>query len=162
MHKLNTVVEHVRSLWIPLEDINLLVPNVAVAEVINYQPLNTIQDGPDWLLGRLHWRDQDLPVISLEAMCGLTPPQGQRSSRLSIVNNVLPDSSVSFYAIVTAGIPRLFSADIDSLGESILDQNEFPQAVADCIEIAGDKLLIPNLEHIQQLVEDAWGKASSD
>ena len=50
---MNAVVESVRSLWVPLDGINLLVPNVAIAEVINYQPLDLIQDGPEWLLGRL-------------------------------------------------------------------------------------------------------------
>ena len=45
---MNAVVESVRSLWVPLNGVNLLVPNVAIAEVINYQPLDLIQDGPEF------------------------------------------------------------------------------------------------------------------
>ena len=55
---MNAVVESVRSLWVPLDGINLLVPNVAIAEVINYQPLDLLEEGPEWLLGSLRWRDQ--------------------------------------------------------------------------------------------------------
>ena len=113
---MNAVVESVRSLWVPLDGGNLLVPNVAIAEVINYQPLDMIGDGPEWLLGRLRWRDRDLPVIAMEAVCGMPLPQAERGARISVLNSVKADSELPFYAMVTAGIPRLISADADALG----------------------------------------------
>ena len=54
---MNAVVESVRSLWIPLEGINLMLPNGAVAAVINYQPLDMVENGPHWLLGVVRWRE---------------------------------------------------------------------------------------------------------
>ena len=56
---MNAVVESVRSLWVPLDGINLLVPNVAIAEVINYQPLDLISGRPGMVVGPLRWRDQE-------------------------------------------------------------------------------------------------------
>ena len=153
---MNAVVESVRSLWVPLEEVNLLVPNVAIAEVINYQPLDLIQDGPDWLLGRLQWRDKELPVISMERLCGFSLPQGERGSRISVVNSVSTDASLPFYAMVTAGIPRLFSADADALGGSMLSAKNLPDTVADCVQIGSEEALIPNLEIIQRLVAESW------
>jgi chemosensory pili system protein ChpC len=153
---MNAVVESVRSLWVPLEEVNLLVPNVAIAEVINYQPLDLIQDGPDWLLGRLQWRDKELPVISMERLCGFSLPQGGRGSRISVVNSVSTDASLPFYAMVTAGIPRLFSADADALGGSMLSAKNLSDTVADCVQIGSEEALIPNLEIIQRLVAESW------
>lgn len=155
---MNAVVESVRSLWVPLEGVNLLVPNVAVAEVINYQPLDLIQEGPDWLLGGLRWRDQVLPVLSMESLCGFGLPQGERGARISVLNSVKGNSALPFYAIVTAGIPRLISADADALGDSMLAARSLPDTVADCVQIGNEEALIPNLEIIQALVESSWMK----
>jgi hypothetical protein len=45
--------ETVRSLWIPLRGMNLLLPNVAVAEISPYRVPDSLKDAPDWLLGTL-------------------------------------------------------------------------------------------------------------
>lgn len=155
---MNAVVESVRSLWVPLDGVNLLVPNVAIAEVINYQPLDLIQDGPEWLLGSLRWRDQELPVVSIESLCGFGLTQSERGARISIMNSVKPGSALPFYAIVTAGIPRLFSADADALGDSLLAVRNLPDTVADCIQIGNEEALVPELEIIQTLVETSWAE----
>ena len=153
---MNAVVESVRSLWVPLDGGNLLVPNVAIAEVINYQPLDMIGDGPEWLLGRLRWRDRDLPVIAMEAVCGMPLPQAERGARISVLNSVKADSELPFYAMVTAGIPRLISADADALGDSLKAQRNLPDSVADCVQIGNEEALIPNLGVIQTMVEASW------
>ena len=155
---MNAVIESVRSLWVPLDGVNLLVPNVAVAEVINYQPLELIEDGAPWLLGRLRWRGQALPVISMEYMCGFDLPQSERGTRLSVLNSVRTSSALPFYAMVTAGIPRLISADSDALGESLLATKSLPDTVADCVRIGKEEAVIPDLEIIQTMVESAWGE----
>jgi len=156
---MNAVVESVRTLWVPLEEVNLLVPNVAIAEVINYQPLDLIHDGPDWLLGCLRWREHELPVVSAERLLGFSLPQGARGSRISVLNSIIPGAGLSFYAIVTADIPRLFSADEDALGSSMLGDRDLPDTVADCVRIGNEEALIPDLENIQTMVEKAWAAA---
>lgn len=155
---MNAVVESVRSLWVPLDGINLLVPNVAVAEVIGYRPLEMMEAGPVWLLGAMNWRNHDLPVVAMEALCGSGLPQGERGARIAILNSVRPGSSLSFYAMVTSGIPRLFSADADALGESLLPVRSLPDTVADCIQIGNEEALIPDLEIIQTMAEEAWSE----
>jgi len=158
---MNAVVESVRSLLLPLENTNLLVPNVAIAEVLNYQPLDLVEGGPDWLLGRLRWRDQDLPVISIERLCGYSLPQGERGSRISILNSVNAETNLPFFAMVTAGIPRLFNADADALADSIAAARTLPDTVADCVQFGSEEALIPNLSVIQALVEKTWVKVSA-
>ena len=67
-----------------------------------------------------------------------------------------PNTSLPFFATVTAGIPRLFSADADALGTSVRSERNFPATVADCVEIGAEEALIPDLEAVQELVEAAW------
>jgi chemosensory pili system protein ChpC len=153
---MNAVVEYVRSLWVPLDGINLLVPNVAIAEVINFQPLEMIQEGPNWLLGSLRWRELELPVISMEALCGFGPTQAERGARISILNSVRAESGLSFYAMVTSDIPRLIQADAEALGDSIMGSREFPDTVADCVQIGNEAAVIPDLARVQALVESNW------
>lgn len=157
---MNAVVESVRSLWVPLEGVNLLLPNVAVAEVINYQPVDMIQSGPDWLLGSLRWRDKQLPIISMERLCGFNLPQGGHRARISILNSVQADSDIPFYAIVTSGIPRLFSADEEALGPSLMETNNLPDTVADCVQIGSEQALIPDLQVVQSVVAKVWKSVS--
>ena len=155
---MNAVVESVRSLWVPLNGVNLLVPNVAIAEVINYQPLDLIQDGPEWLLGCLRWRDQELPVISMESLCGHSLPQAENSARISVLNSVQAHSDMPFYAMVTSDIPRLIHADADALGESLASIRTLPNSVTDCVQIGSEEALIPDLDIVQSVVASAWKK----
>ncbi|MCO6413644.1 MAG: chemotaxis protein CheW [Thiogranum sp.] len=155
---MNAVVNAVRALWVPLHEINVLLPNVAIAEVINYQPLELLQDGPDWLLGKLRWRNHELPTVSMERICGYDLPQSECGARISIVNSVKPRPVLPFFAMVTAGIPRLFNADADALGDSTLASGSLPHTVDDCVRIGSEDALIPNLVAIQSMLEEAWSK----
>lgn len=153
---MNAVVESVRSLWVPLAELRLLVPNVAIAEVINHQPIDTVREGPEWLLGSLRWRNQELPVVSLEKLLGFEPGEASPAARITVFNSVLPDSDLPFFAVVTSGIPRLINADADTLGESLRNEREFESVVADCVRIGSEDALIPDLEALQRLIEQAW------
>ncbi len=73
------------------------------------------------------------------------------------MNSVKPESKIVFFATVTAGIPRLFNADADALGESILESRNMPETVEDCVRIGSEEAFIPNLELIQTLLESEWG-----
>lgn len=154
---MQAIIDQVRSLWVPLQDINMLVPNVAVAEVIGYQPFETVEADSEWLLGSLRWRGLKLPVISMEAICGHALPDSDRSARIAIVNSTRPDTTLDFYAIVTSGIPRLINADQDAVGEPV-DLEGLPATVASQVQIGSERALIPNLVEVQAQVEQSWAR----
>ncbi|HBZ98965.1 MAG TPA: chemotaxis protein, partial [Pseudomonas sp.] len=54
------------GLLMPLADRMLLVPNVAVAELIPYRAPQAVQGMPAWFLGQVQWRDLSLPLLSFE------------------------------------------------------------------------------------------------
>ena len=66
--------EQVRSLWIPLRQVNMLLPHTVVAEIGNYRVPDGREDTPEWILGDISWRGITIPVVSLETLCGETAP----------------------------------------------------------------------------------------
>ena len=59
------------GLLVPLADRTLLLPNVAVAELIPYRAPQVSEGAPAWFLGQIAWRDLSLPLFSFEAASGL-------------------------------------------------------------------------------------------
>lgn len=151
------IKEQVRSLWVPLRDANMLLPNAAVAEVGYYRVPDEKSDMPEWMLGSISWRGQTLPVISIELLCNYPVPANLVYSRLLIMNSVRPDSILPFYAVVTAGLPRpvLF-------GNQLVDEVEACslQALQCRVFIGREQAVIPDLDYIQGLVEKHWEKVA--
>ncbi|MDX5298834.1 MAG: chemotaxis protein CheW, partial [Gammaproteobacteria bacterium] len=102
---------------LPMQDCQLLLPNVSLAEVVDYATPQRGSQGPDWYLGRFSWRGISLPVISYDAANGATPqtPDTARG-RIAVLNTIGPQhEQLPFLAVVTQGIPRLAKVDADAL-----------------------------------------------
>lgn len=149
-------VDSVRSLWIPLKDMNLLLPNVAVAEVVAYRAPDEVEGGPDWLLGKLSWRGQEVPVVSYEAFCGRSAPVEADLSRITVMNTAQAGSGLPFYALVASGIPRLFQADADGLEETVDGEQAGDSAALSAVRIGSEMAVIPNLDRLQESVASQW------
>ena len=153
---MNAVVESVRSLWIPLKGMNLVLPNVAVAEIIPYRVPELLEDTPEWLLGSIEWRQQILPLVAFEAVCGRPAPLAAGGARIAVLNNVKPGGRLAFYALLTAGIPRLLRADAEMLAAGEAGELPAGAPVACGAQLAGESAVIPDMERLQDLVESAW------
>lgn len=149
--------DRVRSLWIPLREINLLLPNMAVAEIGSYRVPEAQPGMPEWLLGMVRWRQRSIPVISLEVMCGLDSVSNPVFSRLMVVNSVRPDSPVQHYAIVTAGLPGLVQFDADTVDVYEACKEDGLHCV---MRIGNEYAYIPDLDYIQGLLEQHLAMAA--
>jgi chemosensory pili system protein ChpC len=99
------------GLLLPLADRTLILPNVAVAELIDYQRGEPASDAPPWYLRSVAWRDRQLPLISFEAACGQPLAIGERA-RIVVLNTLGGRERLKFIALVIQGIPR--SCRLDS------------------------------------------------
>lgn len=154
---MSEVPGQVRSLWIPLRQVNMLLPHAVVAEIGNYRVPDGRGDSPDWMLGDINWRGVTIPVISLETLCGEQAPTNLVYSRLLIMNSVRPGSSVPFYAIVTAGLPRPLPFD------NALISGAEPcghKALRCRLAIDGEIAVIPDLEYLQTQLEQQIDEAA--
>lgn len=138
------------GLVLPLSDRSLLLPNVAVAELIDYQDCTAEPDTPEWYLGPISWRELKLPLISFEAACGGRPRVGGRA-RIVVLNALGGRNDVRFIALLTQGIPRSFKVD------SQLSYVDVPLAELELAAVqAGESVArIPDLVALEQWVVDA-------
>ena len=154
---METSQEKIRSLWIPLRGMNLLLPNMAVAEIGSYRVPEVQPDMPEWFLGTVKWQGEDIAVISLEVLCGIRVPSNPVFSRLMVVNSVRKESPLKNYAIVTAGLPGLIQFGYDTAEEYA----DFEEEVLKCmVRIGSEEAVIPDLEYLQGLVEEQLGLAA--
>lgn len=146
-----TLQDMVRTLIIPLQGCNLLLPNVAVAEVVPFVQPREIDDAPEWLLGTISWRGQNIPLISYDRLQGLGARSGLVQARIAVVNGIRPDSGLPFYALVTAGIPQLKRVGADTLQEVSAEAG----VGALCGVRVGDiQAVIPDLDALESAVAE--------
>ncbi|OPK10578.1 chemotaxis protein CheW [Pseudomonas sp. VI4.1] len=98
------------GLLLPLADRHLILPNVAVAELIDYQPGTFDLDAPPWFLGRVAWRNRQIPLLSFESACGNKIVIGERA-RIVILNALGGLPELKFIALLVQGIPRSYKLD---------------------------------------------------
>lgn len=150
---MSDALESLNVLVVPLAGQPLLLPNVAVAELVDYRLHQPVQQGPAWFLGWALWRDQRLPVIDPEMLLGQFAEEPPQAPRTLILNAVSEASGLNFIALRVRGIPRskkVFRGDIEAAGSA----REFvtqPVSLAD----EADTLLIPDLVAIEQVLEQA-------
>lgn len=139
---------------IPMTDRQLLLPNVSIAEVVDYVGTDPRDNAPAWLLGELNWRGLNLPIISYDAANGgeATVPGGNRG-RIAVLNTIGPNhNQLPFLALVTQGIPsqaRLVEEQV-----RVIDGDTGPADLMK-VEVDGDQAYIPNLEYLEALATEA-------
>ena len=137
----------IRSQIISLRDDMLLLPNVAVAEVIAYSEFDSVSGKPDWFLGMLAWRARTIPLISFESICGHDKAIPVASSRIAIINAVGGHCDTQFYALLVNSIPRLVKATDENLRT---EESPEQKGVLARVSIEGTSAMIPDLDMIEK------------
>lgn len=138
------------GLLMPLSDRTLLLPNVAVAELIPCRVPQVIEGMPDWFLGQIVWRDLRLPLLSFEAAS-----DGQAvvnsGSRVAVINALGGRPMVKFIAVLVQGIPRSIKLEANlARAEAALSPLEL-----DAVQLGEAVLKIPDLIGLEQKLADA-------
>lgn len=138
------------GLLVPLADRMLLVPNVAVAELIPYRAPQSAQGTPPWFLGQVSWRDLTLPLLSFEAASDGQPNTGS-GSRVAVLNALGGRDHVKFIALLVQGIPRSVKVDPN------LARSDVPLAPLelDAVNLGDVQARIPDLIALEQKLADA-------
>lgn len=142
--------QYIHSQILGLSGDPMVLPNTAVAEIINYVDPTPVKDAPDWLLGTLDWRGYRIPLLSIENAMGEGTQELASDSRIAILNCVGGRKTFSFYAIVTKGLPRLVNID-EKIISPIVDGVK-NKLVSSSVMLNQVKAIIPDLEEIESMV----------
>ena len=98
----------VRCLLIPIGGGQVLLPNAVVAEVCSCdEPEPVAENQPNWLLGLINWRDQNIPLLSIEEALSLPPAETIiKKYRTVVVYGLETTQSMPFYAFRAVEVPR--------------------------------------------------------
>jgi chemosensory pili system protein ChpC len=140
------------TLFLPVTGKNLLVPNVALAEVVPITEVSSIDDMPNWLLGTLQWRKKTIPLVSFEAIND--EPFGEAGDylRVAVMNGCQDGDKMPFYAIALRGTPRMTRI----VEEEVTGQENADLGIAESMSVVvdGSEAIIPNLEYIEAQVHE--------
>lgn len=140
-------VNELATLLIPVEGQNLILPNVSVAEILDYQAPASSDDAPNWYLGLLTWRMLDVPLVSFEGLNGQPIIGGEGQMKIAIMNGVCDSERMPFWGMVTQGTPRLMRVTASELQQ----EPGAPCGPAElmAVSLAGDIAHIPNTDFME-------------
>ena len=138
---------------IPLQKSTIMLPNASVAEIIPYEPLQRVQDTPDWFIGVLAWRGVQVPVVSFEM---LTVKRASfslvsvSSASLVVLRALGGWQGFQYFALVAQALPRLALVTADELFQVSEDV-----AVTELFKARyGDLLVsIPDVDYIEGQID---------
>jgi len=145
--------EDIYSLLIPLENERLVVPRSCVAEVIRYSE-PSVNDADSWLCGSVTWNNLDIPVVSFERMCDMSPPTPAGRTRIVVFHPVSGRDDIP-YGLLAEGFPQMVRVSSEVLK---VDQGYKPPPDSPIIcrvHLLHEQALIPDLELIEQRLSAA-------
>lgn len=147
-----TVAKEVRSVLIPLNELQLLLPNAVIAEVIGYQQPEPVEAGmPEWLIGRFSWRGVIIPVISFEGMLGDRVVLPGHRGRIMVMNTLGQHQKLTHIGLAVQAIPSLVRVNANNVAP-VNTEDEFNPLIKQQVELDMNPATIPDLDEIERQV----------
>ncbi|MBQ0719659.1 MAG: chemotaxis protein CheW [Gammaproteobacteria bacterium] len=147
----------VNSLLLPVADTALLVPQVAVAEVLSWGELGADDLRPEkaatspHCYGWVRWRDHDIPLLSFDSVYNGHRPPLDNNLKIVICNAVFTASATGFYALLVTNFPRALRLSLEA--EMALEGGPSDKpGVQMEVSLDGEEVLIPDFEYLEQIV----------
>lgn len=146
----SNAVNELATLLIPMHGKQLVLPNVTVAEVIPYVEPDPQDDSPSWYLGTFPWRNQNIPIVSFEALNEEPFVSKSHSRRIAVLNGLVDSQRLPFCAMVTEGMPRLMRVMVDEV--SVDEEADNGPCEVGRVIVNGERAVIPNVDKLQEEV----------
>lgn len=136
-----------QALIVPVQAMNLVVPQSMVAEILAVPAVNSIA-GPGWITGLIEWRAMEIPLISMGALCdGAAGGEKKRTRRAAVLHCLDEHDKLQYYAIEISSIPhpvRLGETDFQ-----LLDNDGDCSVLEQMVIVAGVRCAIPVFETLE-------------
>lgn len=138
----------IRCMLIPMHMGRLLLPNAAVAEIIGYRDPEPVADAFEGDLGRVRWRQREVPVIDFERLLGGDEQAPGIRQRIAVCYSPDPQGRWPLVGLLAQGIPRLLRLNQDAVEEATSGPDgESPVRLR--VTVAGEPLTVPDLGYLQ-------------
>lgn len=126
----------------------LIVPKIAVSEVLGMESVSIETGGPAWLLGHGDWHGKRLPVVSFEVMAGQAMPGRTRRTRAVVVNAFSEHLADGAFILLAQGYPHLTALNAAALvAQPARDEDE--GLALSRVRLASTQGIIPDMDAIE-------------
>jgi len=144
----------IHAVLIPVGSIRLLLPNAIVAEIAPLSGLEKIERAPAWLLGRMPWRDDTIPLVSFSLLTDANAQEDTRTARVAVLKTLADNDEMPHIGLLAHGLPRLITITPDLLVRT--DGGErLARGTSAHVLVRSDQAIIPDLHWIETRIAQA-------
>lgn len=136
---------------LPTQGGNVVLPSHMVADVVPFSSLLALSYDARWLLGRVDWQGQALPVICFEVMSGNKAPAPNVNAAFAVVR-CLDEAPFSFYAVMIQSEVENLSISESDLGAQ--NEENTSECIMDLVTLKGRLSIIPNIEYVETQIAE--------
>lgn len=146
--------EELYSLLVPLAETRLIVPRVCVAEVTGLGQLHLLEEAPDWLVGKVGWKGNEVPLVSFEAASGGESPEIGSRTR-AVIFHAISELHGGYFAIMSQGLPQLVRINPEVVEPDETADWPDPAPVICRIRMINEYPVVPDLERLESMLGEA-------
>jgi chemosensory pili system protein ChpC len=154
------IAEELYSLLVPLKSAKLIVPRTCVAEIIRFSSSSDGGQSDSWLRGTAKWNNQDIPVVSFEALCGEPGVVTGGRTRVVVFHPLGGAADCPHYGVLSEGFPQMVKVnrEVVVLDEAYRAPDDAPLICQ--INMLKERALIPDLELVEQKIVAELNRAA--
>ena len=157
-----SAISQIYAVLMALEGDSLLLPNVAVAEVVQRERVQAPEPGaPEWFAGYLDWNSRRVPVISFELLNGGRTSGRSRRDRVAIINSLGVHLAGGAFGLITQGYPHLVTLNRTAVRSVAPRETDRPGLLAARVKIASQEAMIPDLAVVEADITPMVGLLSA-
>jgi len=137
-----------RTILIPLQRGQIILPSAAMIEVLPYSPPEPVAGTANWVLGSIAWQLGSIGVISIDTLVHGDIPEFGSRSRIAVLSGLGVVAGIDHYAILIQAVPRLVTLERKLITPD--PSAEVRPGVLTPVKIAGQAAYIPDLSYIEQ------------
>ncbi|AIC10349.1 chemotaxis protein CheW [Xylella fastidiosa] len=145
--------DEIHGILIQIGSERVLLPNAVVAEVMSGVSVESLNDVPSWLVGKIVWYAWKVPLVSFARFIGLDEEVTTQSNKVILMKALGCHSDLPYFALLTGSFPQLISVSRDSL---LADASEeiLPQGVHMRVLLSETQALLPDLDTIENALRN--------
>lgn len=144
--------EQVKCVLLTINEDRLLLPNTALAEIVQIRNIINVANKPKWMLGYLDWRGNSVPLVAFETIGGVRMPSlASGLVKAAVFYAIGEDKKVPFLSILVQGAPQVVNVLANDLIES-KEEIKHP-AVDQKVMVKGELASLVDLEKLEAIIK---------
>jgi len=147
--------QKIKCILLTLRTENVVLPNAAVAEIVSLRDIKKVDGAPLWLLGKMHWRGIDIPLVSFEAAAegASTAMTANQAAVIHLISKDGESSNYPYVGLSISGVPHISDFSKEQIAADAQMRKPHPM-VAQRIRINGAAASILDIDSIATMLKN--------